>query len=600
MIQAIVNNPYRILGLYVNSDKDTISKRCKTLLSNPHFRCETDFDIKGLPAPDRTTDSVTAAYLSITSALVISSYVFFWFNKPKDNNAVELLNVGDLSKADDLFFGSLDNHNIMISYFLTDDIYNATVQFHEITKYSISEEEYGVQIFGTDYIKTGFKNILCSERNYDVKQIISLHWRDTFTRYDLPRIKSLIKKDNVVTYEQAINDIVTNCNIQVLQEYGDKNNVSIRKTLDNLVLLFIEWMQQYLLKSQDLMKYSFACSRFKTIQQVCPNVLIRCYLSFAIEGSNETSHFIIESEKFNTANGFVLNLLNLFESGQLRPIHYIKVLEDYSSLIADIKSKWSGHGLIYSYFANVTSVLGMLSVRNLISQYPTNLNGMTSDEIRCSFISLMYMNLIGVDKKSLPENYSSLLEDTRKIIYGLLHTDSVSHHILLPDNTSITIDASLFLTENVVFDKYTNSIFGCNSYLKRFPNGPHAQEVKKKLCEMESNSTKNNPLKNPAFKPVSEAKLSQSKVSEPKNNKPNYSENDWLTFKPILKTFVFMLIISILFGNYVMTCVGCVLGLIFFIVAILENFNNNSFYKVRLVLSIFIMVLSIIGLNYLS
>lgn len=598
MIQAIINNPYRVLGLFVNSDKETISNRCKTLLANPGYHCETDFPIKNLPAPNRSKDSVTSAYITLTSTLGISTYAFYWFNKPKDENAIFCLNVGDLSKADDLFFGSLDEHNAMISCFLANDIYNAVIHFSKITEYSISEAEYGIPVASTDYIKIGFKNTLFAEVEYDVKTIITKKWSESFNLYALPRIMAMANKGEPNSYERAIHAVVHDCNIQELKEYGDYKGMDVRKTLDSLSLLAIDWIQQYLSNSNNLMKYSNACSQFKQFLSICPNELFQYYFAFAIEGCNQTSHFIIEPSLFDTSNNFVIELLHLYETGCLFPYQFVKELEDNSNMIAGIKSKHFGNGQFYSLFANMVSVLGLLGMDDLVKQYQKNSKTMTSAEVGYSFTSLMYISMLGLDRKVLPQQYSTLFDYIQKTIFGLTHTDPVTHLILLPDNTTIKTDVTLFLMENDVYEKYTNTVFGCQRYLKRFPAGPHAQEVRNKLHLLENNNTqKNDQKKNISISTIKEDK---NKTVDSKAVKDSKLNTEWFTLKPVLRLLVFLLLFSILFGNFAMMCAGCIIGILYFIIAMRENFNDNPFYKVRLIMAAFVMVLSVVGLNYLS
>ena len=73
MLQSIVDNPFRILGVYANASDSEIEEATKKLLNSPESKSETDFLIDGLPAPQRDAESIINARATIIDGSKSSS-----------------------------------------------------------------------------------------------------------------------------------------------------------------------------------------------------------------------------------------------------------------------------------------------------------------------------------------------------------------------------------------------------------------------------------------------------------------------------------------------------------------------------------------------
>ena len=102
--QIVLQNPYRILGVYANSAKrDIVANKGKaTAFLNVNRPVEYPLDLKGImPSPTRTLDSMNEAEAHLAIAKEQIKYVQFWFVKitPIDDIAFNHLLAGNMDGA---------------------------------------------------------------------------------------------------------------------------------------------------------------------------------------------------------------------------------------------------------------------------------------------------------------------------------------------------------------------------------------------------------------------------------------------------------------------------------------------------------------------
>lgn len=106
--KIILENPFRILGVYANSPKkDVVSNKAKaTAFLKVNKTVEYPLDLKGLmPVPNRTLDVMNEAEAHLAIAKEQIKYVQFWFMKitPIDDIAFNHLVAGNISQAEKMW-----------------------------------------------------------------------------------------------------------------------------------------------------------------------------------------------------------------------------------------------------------------------------------------------------------------------------------------------------------------------------------------------------------------------------------------------------------------------------------------------------------------
>lgn len=106
--KIILENPFRILGVYANSPKkDIVSNKAKaTAFLKVNKTVEYPLDLKGLmPVPNRTLDVMNEAEAHLAIAKEQIKYVQFWFLKitPIDDIAFNHLVAGNISQAEEMW-----------------------------------------------------------------------------------------------------------------------------------------------------------------------------------------------------------------------------------------------------------------------------------------------------------------------------------------------------------------------------------------------------------------------------------------------------------------------------------------------------------------
>ena len=124
--KIVLQNPYRILGIYANSPKKDIvaSKGKVTAFLKVNRSLELPFDLKGiLPPINRSLEMIDNAEASITIPKEQIKYAQFWFLKisPQDEVAFNHLFAGNLAYAKEIWskFDSLSSlQNRIICYLI--------------------------------------------------------------------------------------------------------------------------------------------------------------------------------------------------------------------------------------------------------------------------------------------------------------------------------------------------------------------------------------------------------------------------------------------------------------------------------------------------
>lgn len=106
--KIILENPFRILGVYANSPKkDVVSNKAKaTAFLKVNKAVEYPLDLKGLmPVPNRTLDIMNEAEAHLAIAKEQIKYVQYWFLKitPIDDIAFNHLVAGNISQAEEMW-----------------------------------------------------------------------------------------------------------------------------------------------------------------------------------------------------------------------------------------------------------------------------------------------------------------------------------------------------------------------------------------------------------------------------------------------------------------------------------------------------------------
>lgn len=117
-ISAIVNNPFRILGVYANASQKEITANARKIKRfievGKTVEFETDFN-NILPPVVRTEESVDAALATLTNMQEKFKYAMFWFvnTDEQDKKGLEFLLAGDKESAKKVFGEIYDWHSYL-------------------------------------------------------------------------------------------------------------------------------------------------------------------------------------------------------------------------------------------------------------------------------------------------------------------------------------------------------------------------------------------------------------------------------------------------------------------------------------------------------
>jgi len=607
MIQAIIDNPYRILGVYSNAKDNEVLESASKLLYNPSSICETDFNIDGLPSPRRDFDTINWAKQKVLDVNESVKYKLFWFMKTPDNAGIKELMAGDIGQAQNVWNHSLTNesaHNRIIGDLIYDNFslaaYNAFVLLFKQgyrTNCLRSDKKFP-ELIGI------FKEILYDESNSaslpvsfngtwkkhvqdDIFDILSGTITSSFTE----RAKKQINPQSAPSYLSALSTLSSSWwHLSTLREFIGVGNEKYDRLVYDICFSVQSWIEYYLSKSQDILKYRNISTLSFTFSSFTPDKIQSAYLTVLGFSMQTTNNMQILPETCDLCIRTASTIYKFYIGGKKNSSSYLTVMRETAPVFITLKRLVGENHECYRSIANFLAKVGL----NIIKQ---ELSGEIIEQtvIDCSTI-ICYIDRV-IDGKLLYEPNRNDRNKYMDVLWDLglnCRPNSRFPHVL----GKVNYDFALYLDEDTTFKSYCSSLNGCQNYLKRFPNGKYAKEVQNMILRNEFKKADVN-LSSNGSKPVAQPIRSntsnttqQSSSLDQKKQKAAIIEISSL-YKYIIIATLLELICGAIFGNKPMLIVGFILAYGYWIVS--QTSNVKFEVRSKRLMGIYIVVQSIIS-----
>lgn len=297
MIKAILNNPYRILGVYVDADVESLARAFFVNEDLSVLKPETDFPIEGLPVPVRTKETVREAFNKVLDEINSYKYKFFWFVSANDDKyglkGIDALKKGDLLKANELFASFSDrlHHNEIVTSFMIWSYAHSARSINQYFTKSFIEEIYGEENANVQQWKNKFRDSLIEAVNGDPEEAKTKgfnSWTEflfsdieketvrSIKEYGYPSAKREIKPGEAASLLNAAKKL-GHCisDLQAMQLFTGINRKDAFAISYSVAKDILTWVDNYLIQSTSPFKYDKANSCLYELSDICPNLALR-------------------------------------------------------------------------------------------------------------------------------------------------------------------------------------------------------------------------------------------------------------------------------------------------------------------------------------
>ena len=378
MLKAITNNPYRILGVYADATESDIVAAADRLLSAPNSICEADFNIEGLSKPSRDPATISVARRMILDNDSALFYKLFWFIRPLDEACINYLKTGKLTDARrKLAFNTrIDSkHNLMVCC-LIEGMYDHVAR---IAYELIFKQDYRQTVLLTKMpfigVINGFKDKLFdASNNSSVPVGLTMSWKQYLqdsilnsiyntinTRYLQPA-KHIIKKDIPSTYREALSTLIQsyrNRYLQALQYFADNADSRYKRFMKEITNSAQEWIEGYLLYSQDVLKHRAVTSEAITFSMFSPVKMQNSYLRLIGISLQDTAAFLMSDDICERIISTANKLYHFYSEGNVSLKSFRSLLEQSAYSLNEVQSALGPSNSCYVGLANLTAEIGL-------------------------------------------------------------------------------------------------------------------------------------------------------------------------------------------------------------------------------------------------
>ncbi len=432
-MEAIFNNPFRVLGLPITATERQIAKRVSDLeiytdLGKP-IKYETDFDF--IPDVKRTPESIREAYSRIERPDGKVLYSFFWFYKKSnvDGMCFDLLAKGNVEKAIELWERNQEEsnknidifsskRNLMVMYLL--DSYNETLSSFERallnTKWILADDKninkYIEEVWGRKYtdrvenikrdvleeIHDGFKGFVGDNHSVTVKEFLNLFKK-------LPeKYADFIINKYVSGPICRIEEEIQRASDSIKKEPGKAEKIG--KKLYKVTTSELSLLKDILTKKD---------SQYQTIADKLANMLLQCLIAYYNEKTKDKSYSDSTESLLILANYAKEIAVSKQLQDQINEnIKFLRVSDSFEKVSRSIKrAEAAAKGGIYGHPRIVESLIedckgALMEIKRTLGA-TDNLCKQVSEAVAATALGLC------IDYANRSQDYKSILPVVRKI-----------------------------------------------------------------------------------------------------------------------------------------------------------------------------------------
>lgn len=486
MLKAIIENPYRILGVYSNAKDNEIMAAADKLLSSPDAKCDTDFSIPGLLKPRRDYAAITAAKQKALDLGESACYKMFWFMKSPDNAGYKELLNGDVCDASNAwFYSSTDEskHNILVGYLVENNFEQIAYEAYDL----LFKQDYRQNLLGTraPYIDlmSKFKAHLFDDSNAASVPIgVGLSWKKyvqdkvltgfsntLYTSY-LKRAKSQIDPEIPSSYLSALSTMMTAwTHLRALREFADitdkRYSILTQELVDNVQY----WIEEYLPKSQDLFKHRTVQTYATAFSIYAPKRIQAAYLSLLGWNLQKAGELRITPDICDLADDTARRIYNFYQSGNVSSASFRSLIEQIAPSFIRLRESTTVEDACYQRLANFMAEVGLKIIDTESTQELTEQIIADGGSVIC------YIDNV-IDSKLLNDNNRAERNRCMNRLWDL-GLGPVKDPRFPNARRKMRWDSALFKDEDATFKTCSYSLQACQNYLRRFPKGKYVAEV---------------------------------------------------------------------------------------------------------------------------
>lgn len=507
-LNLISNNPFRILGVYVNSKvKDIVanSNKAKAYAQvNKTVSFPSDFD-KWLTPIERSITNINTATSNISQTNDKIKFAFFWFANANslDDIALEHLSKGNVEKAKDIFskkqtYSSLLNVGIIS---LIEGDYKAA-----INNYSILIHEY--------HFRKDFIDAVCGNQGrYTEDELVELFYETLFevlSASEVLRDISENHQDYETIRQKAISHPISIINSELsVSKNADRSAVSqllagtqlMENTKQALHTLkeIIGKEEQYQLVADGIAKQILQCSinyynnsddfnsarKAYVLQRYAYSIAVGQRTKERCKDNVEILQETIEAlppEELQTEVQIIYTKLSAFRKQQRSIANAIDLIKDCSPYLAAIKAHQGSNG---SYYRRISTQVEEMALGCTINVVNSSLKKFEDGDNFEKYMAIASL------KSTLKEAWKATLymgvleiEEEAKKRY-MAQRQSLKSILSQVDISTSDIPFSFKLeTEQELFDACKTKA-DYKDYIARFPKGKFTAAAKRKIHKIE-------------------------------------------------------------------------------------------------------------------
>lgn len=529
--KIILENPFRILGVYANSPKkDVVSNKAKaTAFLKVNKAVEYPLDLKGLmPVPNRTLDIMNEAEAHLAIAKEQIKYVQYWFLKitPIDDIAFNHLVAGNISQAEEMWakqesISSLQNKIVcfligkkpLLALKTAERLYDKFGDAY-INKVDANST---LQMSGTELLHQ-FIDLL--GENLGMAKLLQYDLSDSTKAYIssqtvgplISKISTEVDKTKKVDHKdpkariEAARKLVANTkeDLKLLREILPETDSQYQMIADKLGLEILQCGIDYFNNSEEDGRHQTAMKMQKHAQSIVIGALAkkRC------EENVRILQDIIDKlppEEVKKEHDNLQGIIALFILLPIDVDTILKFLSDTRADLISIKTKLGKDNPFYIQQATLIAQIALSKSIDALNEaqeeeFP-KLNGINRDDaiktmkhvFAASWEIMLWIELMDTDSdfkvNRLEPNKTALKSILDQVVAlkrvsGLLSILGGSYSVFEGCACDVSVDKYMYYTEEEMY-KACKSVDACKEYKNKFPHGKHIKEVRKIQSDLE-------------------------------------------------------------------------------------------------------------------
>lgn len=523
--KLILQNPYRVLGVYANSpQKDIVSNKGKAAaFINVGRPIEFPLDLKGsLPPLERTLEMLDEAEARLAIAKEKLLYTQFWFLKqtPIDDIAFNHLLHGDIEEALSIW-KKQDNlssiQNRMICLFMRNDMPFAMAMAIQLY------EKFGqTYINNVDVSSTLQMSSIELEHQFldalgenvgmmQLREVVSdPEWKSYIGEKLVAPLISKISAEverakrvdhtNATARKEAGQKLIDNTKepLKQLKELLNKTDSQYQMIADKLGLEILQCGIDFFNNSESEEKHQTAMNIQKYALSVVAGTLAkqRCQ-----ENVNILQGIIdkLPPSKVKVENGNLQRIIALFVLLPIDVDAILKFLKDTCEDLVSIKGKL---GKTHVYYQEQATLIAQIALSKSIEavnelqekEYPKLDNQLQrSSAIRTltHAFAVSWETMLWIELMDTTQDFrTNRLNPNKTALHNILdQVDAFNYSSFSYGSVfsgcarSVEVDPYTYYTEGEMY-ALCYSIAGCQAYIKKFPHGAHMLDAKEKLAQL--------------------------------------------------------------------------------------------------------------------